>query len=101
MNHYIDFNPYPIREQDQQIHTLVASLRPQEQLRKNRKVHGSSQPGPPDYLPWSSVAGSLLVKRGTLGRLLIAPGYRPRSTSPDSFVQGNLAGGGKTLWILR
>jgi hypothetical protein len=43
MNHYIDFNPYLIREHNQQIHTEVNSLRLQEQLRKNCKVRRSSR----------------------------------------------------------
>jgi hypothetical protein len=33
MNHYICFYPYLIREQNQQIHAEVESLRLQEQLR--------------------------------------------------------------------
>jgi len=44
MNRYIDFDPYLIREQNQQIHTEVNWLRLQEQLRKNRKVRRSSRP---------------------------------------------------------
>ena len=43
MNHYIEFNPYLIREHNQQIHTEVNSLRLQEHLRKNRKVRSSSR----------------------------------------------------------
>ena len=42
MNHYIDSNPYQIREHNQQIHTEVNSLRLHEQ-RKNRKVLSSSR----------------------------------------------------------
>ena len=53
MNRYIDFDPYLIREQNQQIHTEVNWLRLQEQLRKNRKVRRSSRP-------------FALVKRGSL-----------------------------------
>jgi hypothetical protein len=43
MNHYIDFNPYLITEQNQQTHTEVNSLRLKEQLRKKRKVRSSSR----------------------------------------------------------
>jgi hypothetical protein len=43
MNHYLDFNPYQIRERNQQIHTEVNSLRLQEQLRHNRKVRSCSR----------------------------------------------------------
>jgi hypothetical protein len=43
MNHYIDFNPYLIREQNQQTHTEVNSLRLKEQLRKKRKVRSCSR----------------------------------------------------------
>jgi hypothetical protein len=43
MNHYIDFNPYLIREHNQHIHTEVNSMRLQEQLRKNRTVRRPSR----------------------------------------------------------
>ena len=39
MNHYMDFDPYLIRERNQQVHREVNSLRLEEQLRKK---HGSS-----------------------------------------------------------
>jgi hypothetical protein len=71
MNHYIDSNPYPDREHDQQIHTVVASLRPQEQLRKNRKVRGSSRL-------------FALVKRGGL---LVGTARRVRATTHCAGVQ--------------
>jgi hypothetical protein len=40
MNHYMDFDPYFIRERDQQIRREMHSLRLGEQLRKNRKLLG-------------------------------------------------------------
>jgi len=39
MNHYMDFDPYLIKERNQQVHREVNSLRLEEQLRKE---HGSS-----------------------------------------------------------
>jgi hypothetical protein len=41
MHHYMEFDPYLIRERNEQIRSGVNSLRLQEQLRKNHKVHGS------------------------------------------------------------
>jgi hypothetical protein len=76
MNHFINFDPYTIGEHNRQMRTQIDSLRLQEQLRKDRKVRGSSRP-------------FVLVKRGRL-----------RTTSPDGFVQESQAGGGKTLWRL-
>jgi hypothetical protein len=104
MNHYIDFNPYRIREHNQQIHTEVNSLRLQEQQRKNRKVRSSSRLfalvkcGRLKVLKASSLR-SILVD-ATIGRP-ISPGRRLRTTSQESFVQESPAGGGKMLWTLR
>jgi hypothetical protein len=39
MNHYMDFDPYLIRERNQQVHRDVHALRLEEQLRED---HGSS-----------------------------------------------------------
>jgi hypothetical protein len=40
MNHYMDFDPYVIRERNQQVHREVNSLRLEKQLREER---GSSR----------------------------------------------------------
>jgi hypothetical protein len=36
MNHYMDFDPYLIRERNQQLHREVRSLRVEERLREER-----------------------------------------------------------------
>ncbi len=36
MNHYIDFDPYVIKERNAQMHKEVSSLRLEERLRKER-----------------------------------------------------------------
>ena len=41
MNHYMDFNPYVIRELNQQLHREVRSLRLEERLREDRGSSGS------------------------------------------------------------
>jgi hypothetical protein len=40
MSHYMDLEPYFIRERNEQACREVQSLRLGEQLRKNRKPHG-------------------------------------------------------------
>jgi hypothetical protein len=41
MNHYMDFDPYVIRERNQQLHTEVRSIRLEEQLLEERGSSGS------------------------------------------------------------
>ena len=41
MNHYMDFDPYLIRERNQQVHREVRSLRLEERLREDRRSTGS------------------------------------------------------------
>jgi hypothetical protein len=41
MNHYMDFDPYVIRERNQQVHREVHALRLEEQLREERGASGS------------------------------------------------------------
>ena len=41
MNHYMDFDPYLIRERNQQVHTEVRSLRLEERLAEERDSSGS------------------------------------------------------------
>ena len=41
MNHYLDFNPYQIRERNQQVHREVRSLHLEERLREERGSSGS------------------------------------------------------------
>ena len=40
MNHYMGFEPYLIRERNEQIHREVNSLQLEKRLRKSRKLHG-------------------------------------------------------------
>jgi hypothetical protein len=40
MNHYMDFNPYLIRERHEQIHREVKALQLGKRLRKSRNPHG-------------------------------------------------------------
>ena len=41
MNHYMDFDPYVIRERNQQVHREVGSLRLEQRLREERGSSGS------------------------------------------------------------
>jgi hypothetical protein len=41
MNHYMDFDPYLIRERNQQVQRDVHALRLEEQLREERRSSGS------------------------------------------------------------
>ena len=41
MNHYMDFDPYVIRERNQQVQREVRSLRLEERLREERGSSGS------------------------------------------------------------
>ena len=41
MNHYMDFDPYVIRERNQQVHREVHLLRLEEQLRQDGGSSGS------------------------------------------------------------
>jgi hypothetical protein len=41
MNHFMDFDPYVIRERNQQVHTEVRSLRLEERLAEERGSSGS------------------------------------------------------------
>jgi hypothetical protein len=40
MNHYMDFDPYVIRERNQQVHREVNSLRLEKQLREEQGSSG-------------------------------------------------------------
>jgi hypothetical protein len=41
MNHYMDFDPYVIRERNHQMHREVSSLRLEKRLREDRGPSGS------------------------------------------------------------
>ena len=41
MNHYIDFDPYVIRERNQKVHREVNSLRLEKQLHEEHRSSGS------------------------------------------------------------
>ena len=85
MNHYIEFNPYLIREHNQQIHTEVDSLRLQEQLRKNRKARSSSR------LFVLVECGRLLVGRVRLAHQHDATIRHPFRRGADSEPQAQIA----------
>jgi len=82
MDHFIDFDPYTIGQHNRQMRTEIGSLRLQEQLRKDRKLRRSSRP-------------LALIKQMARSGDPFSPGHRLRTTSPDSFVQASLAGGGR------
>jgi len=81
MNHFIDFDPYTIGQNNRQIRTEIDSLRLQE-LRKKRKLRRSSRL-------------FTVVKQMARSGDPSSPGHRLRTTSLDSFVQASLAGGGR------
>jgi hypothetical protein len=81
MNHFIDFDPYTIGQNNRQIRTEIDSLRLQE-LRKKRRLRRSSRL-------------FALVKQMARSGDPSSPGHRLRTTSPDSYVQASLAGGGR------
>jgi hypothetical protein len=60
MNHYMDFDPYLIRERNEQIRDEVNSLRLKKQLRKWHDLHGLQ------IAAWASGALSSLVERSSL-----------------------------------
>ena len=61
MNHYMDFDPYFIRERSEQTRREVPSLRLGEQLRKNHKPYG-----------WRLASTTTSVWRRDLGARLVA-----------------------------
>src|SRR5215208_6205521 len=98
MNHYTGFNPYLSRDHNQRYRRRSTRC-----VSNSRSARTARCAAALTYLPWSSVAGSLSVKRGWLSSVLvdgaigrlISPGHRLRITSPESFVQESLAGGGR------
>jgi hypothetical protein len=62
MHHYVDFDPYFIRERNEQTRMKVNLLRLGEQLRKNRKLHG-----------WLLAGTTTSVSRCDLGAKLATP----------------------------
>jgi hypothetical protein len=88
MNHFIDIDPYTIGGRNRQMRAEIDSLRLRELPRKSRKVRRSSR------------LFAVVTQMARSGDP-ISPGHRLRTTSPDSFVQASLAGGGKTLWTSR
>jgi hypothetical protein len=61
MNHYMNFEPYFVREHNEQTRRKVHSLRLGEQLRKNRKPHG-----------WRPASTTTSVSRVDLDAKLVA-----------------------------
>ena len=59
MSHYMDFDPYLIRERNEQIRDEVNSLRLEKQLRKRRYLHGLQ-------IAALSVWGRILIGRAKL-----------------------------------
>lgn len=61
MHHYVDFDPYFIRERNDQTRREVHFQRLGERLRKNRKPHG-----------WRPASNTASVSRRDLGARLVA-----------------------------
>jgi hypothetical protein len=78
MSHYMDFDPYLIRERNEQIRDEVNSLRLEKQLRKRRYLHGLQ------------IAALGEWGRGLIGRTKLTQDPSPRS---GTMVDG--AGTGK------
>jgi hypothetical protein len=87
MNHFTDFDPYAIGQHHRQIRRETDSLRLEEQMRKNRKVHRYSRL-------------SAVVKQMARSGDPLSPGHRLQ-TNLQSFVQTTLAGGDMTSWPSR
>ena len=68
MSHHIDFDPYLIRERNEQIRGEVNSLRLKKQLRKRHNLHGLR-----------------IVALGEWGRILIGRAKLTQDPSPHSF----------------
>ena len=67
MSHYMDFDPYLIRERNEQIRDEVNSLRLKKQLRKRHNLHGLR-----------------IAALGEWGRILIGRAKLTKDPSPPS-----------------
>ena len=78
MSHYMDFDPYLIRERNEQIRDEVKSLRLKKELRKRHNVHGLR-----------------IVALGEWGRILIGRAKLTQDPSPHSGAMVDGAGMGE------
>jgi hypothetical protein len=67
MNHYMDFDPYLIRERHEQIHREVKALQLGKRLRKSRNPHGLRMAALGEWL------------RARIGRAKLAQQLSPQS----------------------
>jgi hypothetical protein len=80
MSHYMNFDPYLIRERNEQIRDEVNSLRLEKQLRKRHKLHGLQ-----------------IAVLGEWGRTLIGRAKLTQDPSPHTGVMVDGAGIGEHL----
>ena len=78
MSHYMDFDPYLIRERNEQIRDEVNSLRLKKQLRKMHNLHGLR-----------------IAALGEWGRILIGRAKLTQDPSPHSGAMVDGAGFGE------
>jgi hypothetical protein len=78
MSHYMDFDPYLIRERNEQIRDEVNSLRLKKQLRK-----------------WHNLHGLRIATLGEWGRILIGRAKLTEDPSPQSGAMVDGAGIGE------
>ena len=78
MNHYMDFDPYLIRERNEQIRDEVRLLRLKKQLRKSHNLHGLR-----------------IAALGEWGRILIGRAKLTHDPSPHSGAMVDGAGIGE------
>jgi len=78
MSHYMDFDPYLIRERNEQIRDEVKSLRLKKELRKRHNLHGLR-----------------IVALGEWGRILIGRAKLTQDPSPHSGAMVDGAGMGE------
>jgi hypothetical protein len=78
MGHYMDFDPYLIRERNEQIRDEVNSLRLKKQLRK-----------------WHNLHSERIAALGEWGRILIGRAKLTQDPSPRSGTMVDGAGTGK------
>jgi hypothetical protein len=78
MGHYMDFDPYLIRERNEQIRDEVNSLRLKKQLRK-----------------WHNLHGVRIAASGEWGRMLIGRAKLTQDPSPHSGTMVDRAGIGE------
>ena len=78
MSHYVEFDPYLIRERNEQIRDEINSLRLEKQLRKRHNLHGLR-----------------IAALGEWGRILIGRAKLTQHPSPHSGAMVDRAGIGE------